>query len=120
MINILALGIVLPCTVLSALGGLFFKMGSKSFSLSINPFKSLTKMIKNKKLLLGISFHVISAVLYISALRKAEISILYPICSLSYVWACLFSKKYLKERIDFIKWLALALIVIGVAATSLG
>jgi drug/metabolite transporter (DMT)-like permease len=48
-------------------------------------------------------------------LRDGELSILYPVISLTYVWVTLLSVYFFKERVSALKLLGVMVVVIGVA-----
>jgi uncharacterized membrane protein len=49
------------------------------------------------------------------ALRRGQLSILYPIISLTYVWVALLSMLIFKETLNTYKAIGLAVVVAGVA-----
>lgn len=108
------IGIVAFATLISALGPIFMKKGATQFSLDPR------KLIKNLNVILGCGFFGISAILFVIGLRYGELSVLYPLTSLSYIWACLLSIKFLNEKMNKHKWLGIACIVIGVMLIGLG
>lgn len=108
MTQLWAIIVVLSAAVLGALGQLNLKRGSDNFSIK---FKSL---LKNRYLLIGSVLYVISAAMFILALKGGELSVLYPLIATSYIWTTFFAKKVLKEDINIYKWIGVALIIIGV------
>ena len=69
----------------------------------------------NKNLMIGVGLFCLSSVFYVGAMKYGELSLLYPITSLSYIWISLLSVKFLGERMNRYKWLGILLIIIGVA-----
>jgi len=106
--KLLVLGLVLFATIIGAVGSLYLKFGSKKISFKI------IEQLKNWELILGIFLFVISSAFYVPALKMANLSLVYPTTSLSYVWVTLLSKKFLKENINKYKWFGIALIILGV------
>ncbi|MFC1690539.1 EamA family transporter [Nanoarchaeota archaeon] len=100
--------IVFFATILGAFGSLFFKRGAKHVNFNI------LEQLKNFELIKGFFFYVSSALIFIIALKYGDLSVLYPITSLSYIWVSLISIKYLNEEMNKYKWLGIALIVLGV------
>lgn len=94
-------------SVVAAFGQLSLKLGSARLKMS--------EILKNYMLLAGFFFYGISIVISVIAFRGSELTILYPLASLNYVWVSLLSIKYLKERMNKYKWLGIALIIMGVA-----
>ena len=100
----------------SLLGGIMsilFKKGAIKFNL--NPFKQ----IKNYNMILGLFCAGTGMILFIIALKGGELSILYPIIALQYLWACIFSIYFLKEKMTKFKWLGTILIIIGISIISM-
>ncbi len=93
---------------LAAIGQLSLKLGSAKLR------RSFKHIIMNYSLMAGVFCYGAAAVLNIIALRGSELSILYPIASLNYVWVSFLSMRYLKEKMNKLKWAGICLIVIGV------
>lgn len=106
--RILVIGLVLICAILGALGQLFFKIGSAS--ISPHPIY----WIKNPSLLIGAFLYLIAAILFITALRHENLSILYPVLATSYIWVTVLSTLVLGESFPPIKWLGIGLIISGI------
>jgi multidrug transporter EmrE-like cation transporter len=78
------------------------------------------QLIGNIPLLIGYSLYGLSAVLLVLALRDAELSILYPIIALTYVWVAILSWALLHEQIQPARVFGIALIIVGVAVLGRG
>ncbi|MBI4918423.1 EamA family transporter [archaeon] len=109
-----AVSLVIIAGVFGAFGPIFLKMGSANLN------RNFSAQLKNYKLLLGIFIYLFSAVLFIPALKGGDLSLLYPLVSLSYVWVSILSVIILKERMGFVKWSGIFLILIGVSFIGLG
>ena len=72
-------------------------------------------MLTNLPLVAGYSLYGISTVLLVLALRDGELSLLYPVISLTFVWVTLLSLTLLKETANPYKLAGIAIIVLGVA-----
>jgi len=112
MVNILAIGLVLFGAFIGAFGTLMVKKSVDKHSF----FRSL----RSGLMWAGICFYGISTLFYVVALRKEELSIIYPLVSTTYVWTTLFSVKFLKEEMNKWKWWGLAGIIIGVILIGFG
>ena len=62
----------------------------------------------------GLILNGISALTYVYALKFGDLSVLYPVAGLSYIWISIISMKYLGEKMNGYKWLGVSLIVLGV------
>lgn len=105
--------IVVGCLI-GAYGAILLKKGSAKLKLN------LKALIKNKNLILGFVMYGLSSVLYILALRGAELSVLYPLVSLTYVFIAILSKLILKESMGRYKFIGMALIIFGVILIGIG
>ena len=103
------------CTLFGAAAQILIKHGANGLS-SGSPLA----MISNPFLVGGYSLYGLSTVLLILALRDGELSILYPVISLTYVWVTLLSLLFFKERVNTWKIAGVAVIVAGVAMLGKG
>ena len=97
------------CALLASLGQTFFKLGSAQVS------SHLTDWLLNWRVILGMTIYGLSAVLFIVALKYGELSILYPIIATSYIWITILSHYVFGERITYINWIGVALIITGIS-----
>ena len=111
---------ILLLTALSAfigsIGQLEFKRGADNLQWDIK------LLLTNYHLIIAIAVYCLSTVLYVYALNKEQLSILYPIIATSYIWTLLFSKIFLKEPVGLTSWAGVFFILLGVAliATQAG
>ena len=68
----------------------------------------------------GVGMYLLSSVFFIAALRKGELSVLYPLVSLGYIWTLLWSNLFFKEPLTRHKFLGLFLILVGVSFIGMG
>ena len=117
-----ALGILLLSTVVGAGGPILLKQASNR--LNREAFASITKFFGatafNFKLVFGIGLYAVGLILYIIALAGADLSVLYPLVSLAYIWVCILSVIVLKEKMTALKWSGVLLIVAGAVLVGLG
>jgi len=109
-----SMALVFCCTLLGAAAQIFMKTGA---NLLAHP--TLLQMITNLPLMIGYSLYGLSTLLLILALREGELSVLYPIISLTYVWVTLLSVTVFGESVNGFKAAGLAIIVIGVAVLGM-
>ena len=109
-----AMGLVFFFTFLTSTAQLFYKLGADKLELSI------PALIANYHLIAGLVLYAISAVLFIIAMRGGELSVLYPIVSLSYAWVSLLSIFFLHEQMNAWKWAGVCAIIIGVSYIGIG
>lgn len=101
--------LVVVATFFTTIAQLSFKIGSNAegFYLVFFPINII--------ILAGFVAYGISALLFLYALRGGELSVLYPIWSLSFVWIFLVSSFVLKESINLFNWVGVLFIIIGVS-----
>ena len=96
-------------TLLGATAQMLMKKGMQQ------PALSLWNYVTNVPLLIGYTLYGLGAVLFTLALRDGELSVLYPVISLSYVWVTLLSIPVLHETINAYKIIGIVTIMAGVA-----
>ena len=110
-----AVGLVFCCTLLGAAAQLLLKTGANQL---VHP--NVLAMVTNLTLLAGLSLYGVSTVLLVLALRDGELSLLYPVIALTYVWVTLLSLLVFHDRVNPIKLAGIAIIVVGVAVLGRG
>ena len=110
-----AVGLVFCCTLIGAAAQLLLKTGANQLA---QP--NLLALVTNLTLLGGLSLYGISTVLLVLALRDAELSLLWPVIALTYVWVTLLSLVVFHERVNPIKLVGVAVIVVGVVVLGRG
>jgi multidrug transporter EmrE-like cation transporter len=105
---------VLGASFFGSFGALFLKMGAGRLK------GSLSSVITNWRLIMGVAFYLFSSVLFVLGVRKGELSVLYPMVSLGSVWTLFWSKLVLGEPFTRAKFVALGMILCGIALLGLG
>jgi multidrug transporter EmrE-like cation transporter len=105
-----SIGLVLLCTLFGAAAQMLIKTGANRLVSA-----SAIEMLRNPHVFAGYALYGISTVLLILALRDGELSILYPVISLTYVWVTLLSVVVLNETVNPLRLGGLVLIILGVA-----
>ena len=114
MINLTAFLLVFVATLIGAWGALYFKLAASTLTFRF------FDLLKNTKLWLAVFFYGLSSIFFLIGLRMGDLSVLYPLTSLTYIRIVFLSIKVLKERMNFFKWLGMGLILGGVVLISLG
>ncbi len=89
---------------------MLLKLGANSIT-QATPVQILT----NPSLFLGYALYGISTMFLVLALRKGQLSLLYPVISLTYVWVTLLSMLIFKESLTIAKGVGLGIVIAGVA-----
>ena len=107
--------LVFTASVIGSLGMAFLKMGSAHLTRS--PWSFV-----NPKLLLGIALFLFSSVFYAWGIKgkDAQLSVLYPMVALGYVWGLLWARLFFNEALTKQKFLGLGLILLGVCFVGMG
>ncbi len=108
MILAYSIALTILSSICASAGQIALKYGSMKLKITIE------SLMKNYALMTGLFFYGLSSIIFIIALKGAELSVLYPLASLNYVWVSLLSMKLLKEKMNKYKWAGIAVIIIGV------
>jgi uncharacterized membrane protein len=112
---------VLGCTVFAAAAQVLMKFGATQPMPPLEPANTATwapfamALLHNYRLLLGYVVQSGNALLLILALRDGELSMLYPIIALTYVWVNLLSIYFFHDQINLLKGMGILLVIGGVA-----
>ncbi len=113
-----ALLLVFFCTLIGAVSQILIKTGATVLARQVaHPglISAATGMFTNPWLFSGYALYGVSAVLMVLALRDGELSLLYPVIALTYVWVALLSFVLFHESVGTLKMAGIGLIVAGVA-----
>ena len=101
---------------IGSIGQLEFKRGANNLQFDIK------LLLTNYHLIFAVAVYAVSTILYVYALNKEQLSILYPIIATSYIWTLIFSKLFLKESVGLTSWAGVFFILFGVSliATQAG
>jgi multidrug transporter EmrE-like cation transporter len=113
--------LVLGCTLFTAAAQVLMKFGAGHPMPQLNLADPasyvafIVALIGNVPLFLGYCMSAGTALLLILALRDGELSTLYPIISVSYVWVNLLSIYFFHDKMNVWKISGIALVIAGVA-----
>jgi multidrug transporter EmrE-like cation transporter len=105
---------VFCCTILGAAAQLLIKVGMTHF------VPTAGALATNLPLITGYALYGVNTLLLVLALRDGELSMLYPIIALTYVWVTLLSYTLLHEQPNWFKNVGIAVIVAGVGVLGRG
>jgi drug/metabolite transporter (DMT)-like permease len=105
--------LVATASFLGSFGAVFLKLGAE-------PLKNGLRHIINWNLAAGIALFLGSSVPYVMGIKHGELSVLYPMVSLSYVFAMVWSKLIFNEHISKGKIAAVGVILAGVVCIGFG
>jgi drug/metabolite transporter (DMT)-like permease len=113
--------LVFGCTLFAAAAQVLMKYGALHPMPGIHlddpasAIRFLMAVLGNSPLLLGYSLHACNAFLLIMALRHGELSVLFPVYALSYIWVDLLSLYFFHEHMNVWKTAGIVLVMGGVA-----
>lgn len=105
--------LVLSVTV-SSLAHIFLKFGAKDFGIQTNLISTIKMNLLNWGLVGGISLHMIALIIWVSALKRVDISYAYPFLSLGYVFIAVLSYFFLGESITPVRITGMFFIILGI------
>jgi multidrug transporter EmrE-like cation transporter len=115
----LSIALVFLCTLLGAAAQILMKTGSQATS-AAGPVGLVIAIFSNLNLFIGYSLYGLSTAVLIVALKYGELSILYPVIALTYVWVTGLSVSFYNETLNVWKVLGLTTIVMGVGILGKG
>lgn len=110
------------CTLLGAAAQVLMKIGAEKLH-SVGADKILTDpmiLLANWGVMGGLSLYGVFTLLLIFALRDGELSVLYPIIALNYVWVTFLSLLLFHETMNPFKFCGITVIVLGVVVLGRG
>lgn len=110
-----SIALVVLCTVIGAAAQILLRHGAEHLDGS-----TLAAQLTNWELLAGYACLAANTALLVLALRRGELSVLYPIIALTYVWVTILSPMFFGDVINLYKVAGVALIVLGVSFIGLG
>jgi len=110
----LAIFIVFIVTIIISFGQIFLKLGTNNLKLDI------LGLLTNYNLIIGIVLYILSGLLFTIALKYGDLSVLYPINALAYIWVSLLSPYLLDDSMNLIKWIGIFFIIGGVSSIGYG
>ena len=106
--------LVVLASFVGSFGAVFLKAGAGRLH------RDIRTLIFNWRLMTGVAMYLLSFVSYYLGVRDGELSVLYPMVSLGYLWTLLWSKMFFGEPFTRRKLGGLALIIAGIVILNLG
>ena len=106
--------LLIVCTLLNSTSQVFLKTAS-----NLEGHYSFLGLVSNPWLVGGLAFYAMSTLILMRALKMGDLSILYPVLSLTYVWVCLSSPIIFRtDTYSLEKTIGVLTIVVGVLFLS--
>jgi drug/metabolite transporter (DMT)-like permease len=94
--------LVLLASFIGSFGAVFLKSGASRLH------RQIRTLILNWRLALGVALFLLSSFFFVLGIRRGELTILYPMVSLGYIWTLLWSRLFI------------GLILLGIVFLNLG
>ena len=114
----MAIYIVLACTLLVAIGQYLIKLGANQLT-HAGLVGTAIGILTIPQLFAGYCLYAVFTVMFVYALRHGELSVLYPLISLGYVWVTITAVIAFHETMNPLKVIGLAVIIGGVATATM-
>ena len=105
--------LMLVASIIGSFGAVLLKLGAAELN------KGFWHIL-NIKLAAGVVVYLVSWYFFVLGIRHGELSVLYPMVSLGYIWTLVWARLFFQEAITRQKFLGLALILLGVFFVGLG
>ena len=113
--NKLAIVLVLLSTFVTSAGQIFLKQGAAGLNLN------LIEQLSNLPLIAGCILYGLGAIMLIISLKYGDLSLLYPIYSLNFVWVSVMSPWFFQtDSMNQVKWIGVVVIMLGVSCVGIG
>ncbi len=102
-----SMGLVFIASLIGSFGAVFLKMGADRLKMGVRHVISVPAAI-------GVALFLVSSVFFVLGIRHGELSVLYPMVSLGYIWTMVWSRLFFNEPITRPKYMALGMILVGI------
>jgi drug/metabolite transporter (DMT)-like permease len=100
--------------VIGSFGAVFLKSGAQKLS------RDWRSVAFNWRLAFGVGAYMVSSAFFVMGMAHGELSVLYPMVSLGYIFTLLWSKVFFKEELTGNKLVGVGLILIGSICLGIG
>ena len=114
-----SVALVACCTILGAAAQILMKHGANHLA-NHGLLDFVLATLRNLPLMTGYTLYGVSTLLLVLALRDGELSLLYPVIALTYVWVTALSFLIFHETVNPYKIAGIVSIVVGVAVLGRG
>ena len=115
-----AMGVILLATLAVSVGETLLAKGMKQTNSVTGDLWVQIRGVLNPAVVFGTMLMTAYFILYMLALKWADISFVLPFTALSYLIVAVLAKYYLHETVTTSRWLGVAIIMLGVVVVGLG
>lgn len=112
--------LVVCCTLIGAAAQVLIKKGAGALGPNPTMVQTALAMLLTPALFAGYSMYGVSTILLVLALRHGQLSLLYPVFAMTYVWVTILSVLVFHESMNGFKLAGIAVIVGGIAVLGMG
>ncbi len=109
-----SMALVFLASFLGSFGAVFLKWGASRLRWR------WSSLFLNWQLMAGVGFFLLSSFFFVLGIRRGELSILYPMVSLGYIWTLFWSRLFFGEPLTRTKFAGIGLILVGIVFLNLG
>lgn len=106
--------LVLLASFIGSFGAVFLKSGAERLH------RQLKSLLFNWRLAAGVAFFLLSSFFFVLGIRRGELTVLYPMVALGYIWTLFWSRLFFGEPFSRNKFLGIGLILAGIILLNLG
>lgn len=106
--------LVFGASLVGSVGAAFLKSGAEHLH------RDLRSLLTNWRLAAGVVFFLASSILYLKGIKKGELTVLYPMVSLGYVWTLVWSRLFFGEPFTRAKLTGVGVILCGIVLLAMG
>jgi multidrug transporter EmrE-like cation transporter len=106
--------LVLLASFIGSFGAVFLKSGAERLH------RQLKSLLLNWRLAAGVAFFLLSSFFFVLGVRRGELTVLYPMVALGYIWTLLWSRLVFGEPLSRSKFLGIGLVLVGIVFLNLG
>jgi len=118
LLCILLIGLVFESTGIVLLKKGMTQVGSAQTFSASQIARILKASLTNSQILLGVFFEALFFICLLVLMSKSDISFLWPLTALSFVFATLAAMLFLHEHVSSMRWAGVVLIMLGAALIS--
>ncbi len=104
-----------------SIAALFGSAGQILYKFAANRVTDISSFVLNPFLYIGIIAYGIGLLFMIKALRRGELTVIYPIMATSFIWVSLFAPIFFTgDVMEIHKWVGICIIILGVSLVGAG
>jgi undecaprenyl phosphate-alpha-L-ara4N flippase subunit ArnE len=107
--------LTLVAAMFTSFSQLLFK---KTLTKKLKNIKEILGLLKNRNIIIGLCGYATGFALYIIALSKSQLSVIYPIFASSFIFVTIISAVILKEKIRPIRVIGTLLVFLGIVLVT--